>query len=211
MRRPRTSTPVRDDPAMFSTSTAPSCRTPFGTWTRPSARRHRSAPSPLIAPTRIIEAGRGAHGRRRQDGVPEHAGHRSAGRNEHLVPAVQGLLGGGEHHRHDPQHLHAARCPRARCALLVEADQRGAVPLRRRGRGDVRVAQLAAMGQRAHPGGDARAARRVRPPEQPGAAPRQPGRDHQRDPQRLPAAARACNSSGRRTAITARRSTTAAP
>jgi alkyl sulfatase BDS1-like metallo-beta-lactamase superfamily hydrolase len=48
----------------------------------------------LIAPNLIIEQGlRGDDARRRQDGVPEHARHRSAGRDEHLVPAVQGALG----------------------------------------------------------------------------------------------------------------------
>ena len=95
---------------------------------------------------------RGAHRRRRPHGVPEHAGHRGAGRNEHLVPAVQGLLGGREHHRDHPQHLHAARRAGARPARVVEGDQRGAVPVRQAGRGDVRRAQLAALGQRAHPG-----------------------------------------------------------
>ncbi len=58
-------------------------------------------------------------------------------------------------HGHDPQHLHAARRGRARCAQLVQADQRDAVLLRRRGRGDVRLPQLAALGQRPHPGGPA--------------------------------------------------------
>ena len=53
------------------------------------------------------------------------------------------------------------------------------------GRGDVRVAQLAALGQRPHPGSAARPARRVRQPEQPGAALCEPWRDDQRDPQRL--------------------------
>ena len=53
------------------------------------------------------------------------------------------------------------------------------------GRGDVRLAPLAALGQRAGPGGPARPARPVRPHEQPGPAPRQPGRDDQPDPQRL--------------------------
>jgi alkyl sulfatase BDS1-like metallo-beta-lactamase superfamily hydrolase len=59
------------------------------------------------------------------------------------------------------------------------------VEVRPGGRGDVRLAQLAALGQRPHPGGAAHAARRLREPQQPGAALRQPGRDHQRDPQRL--------------------------
>ena len=90
---------------------------------------------------------RGDHARRREDGVPEHAGHRGAGRDEHLFPAVQGLLGGGKRDRHDPQHLHAARRSGAQRDQLVEADQRGAVEVRPGGRGDVRLAQLAALGQ----------------------------------------------------------------
>jgi hypothetical protein len=32
--------------------------------------------------------------------IPEHAGHRGAGGDEHLFPPVQGVLGGGKHHRH---------------------------------------------------------------------------------------------------------------
>ena len=50
------------------------------------------------------------------------------------------------------------------------------------------VALLAAVGQRPDPGGDAHPARHLRPPEQRRPAPGQPGRDHQRDPQRLPGA-----------------------
>ena len=50
------------------------------------------------------------------------------------------------------------------------------------GRGDVCLAPLAALGQCAHPGSAARPARSVCAHEQPGTAPRQPGRDHQRDP-----------------------------
>ncbi len=80
-----------------------------------------------------------------------------------------------------------------------------------RRRGHVRVALVAAVGQRPHPGGDAHAARHLRPPEQRRPAPRQPGRDDQRDPQRLPGARDACSSSGRRAATTAPSSTTPAP
>ncbi len=64
--------------------------------------------------------------------------------------------------------------PGAQCAQLVEADQRRAVPVRPGSRGDVRLAQLAALGQCAHPGGAAHAARYLRQPEQPDAALRQP-------------------------------------
>ena len=35
---------------------------------------------------------RGDHARRREDGVPERAGHRSPGRDEHVLPPVQGVL-----------------------------------------------------------------------------------------------------------------------
>ncbi len=41
---------------------------------------------------------------------------------------------------------------------LVQGDQRDALPVRRRGRGDVRLAQLAALGQRPHQGSAAHAA-----------------------------------------------------
>jgi alkyl sulfatase BDS1-like metallo-beta-lactamase superfamily hydrolase len=44
---------------------------------------------------------------------------------------------------------------------------------------------LASLGQRPRPGGHSGPARHVRPPQQPGAALCQPGRDHQSDPQRL--------------------------
>ena len=135
------------------------------------------------------EGFRGCDDRRREDGVPEHAGHRGAGRDEHLVPAVQGLLGRREHHRHHPQRLHAARRAGAQCAELVEADQRRALPVRAGRRSDVRLPQLAALGQRAHPGSDAHATRHLRQPQQPVAALRQSRRDDQRDPERLQASA----------------------
>ena len=61
--------------------------------------------------------------------------------------------------------------------------------LRPAGRSDVRGSHLAALGQRANPGSHAHAARRVRKPEQRRAAPGEPGRDDQRDPERLPPAA----------------------
>ena len=41
---------------------------------------------------------RGDHARRREDGVPERRGHRGAGRDEHVFPAVQGVLGCGGRH-----------------------------------------------------------------------------------------------------------------
>ena len=103
-------------------------------------------------------------------------------------PDSQGVLGGGEHRRDDPQHLHPPRCAGPRCTGVVAADQQGALPVRPRGRGHVRVALLAAVGQRAHPGGHAHAARHVRAPEQRRDAPGEPGRHDQRDPPRLPGA-----------------------
>ncbi len=132
-----------------------------------------------------LRADRGVRGRRRADGLPEHAEHRGAAGDEHLHPRHEGALDGGERHRDAAQHLHAARRAGPRPARLVEVHRRGALPLRARGRGDVRLAPLAALGQRAHPGGAARPARPLRQHEQPGAAPRQPGRDDQPDPQRL--------------------------
>ena len=152
---------------------------------------------------------RGSDHRRRHDGVPEHARHRGTRGDEHLVPAVQGVLGGGEHHRHDPQHLHVARRAGPRRARLVEADQPGAVHVRPGCAGDVLRAQLAALRQRPGPGSHACPARHLRQPEQRRAAPGEPGRDDQRDPQRLPLAEEPAGASGRPTAITARRSTTA--
>ena len=68
---------------------------------------------------------------------------------------------------------------------LVEVHRRGALPLWPRSRGHVRVAPLAAVGQRPHPGGPACPTRPLCQHEQPGAALRQPGRDHQPDPQCL--------------------------
>ena len=140
----------------------------------------------LIAPNRFVSrADRGVRGRRRADDLPEHAEHRGAAGDEHLHPRHEGALDGGERHREPAQHLHAARRAGARSAELVEVHRRGALPLRPGGRGDVRLAPLAALGQRPHPGGAARPARPLRQHEQPGAAPRQPGRDDQPDPQRL--------------------------
>ena len=128
---------------------------------------------------------RGVRGRRRAHDLPEHAQHRGAARDEHLHPRHEGAVDGRERHRLAAQHLHATRRAGARSAALVEIHRRGALSLRPAGRGHVRLAPLAALGQRPHPGGAARPARHLRQHEQPGAAPRQPGRDHQRDPQRL--------------------------
>ena len=57
--------------------------------------------------------------------------------------------------------IYTLRGALVRDALYWSKQINEALPLRRRGRGDVRIAQLAAMGQRAHPGGDAGAARRM--------------------------------------------------
>ena len=140
----------------------------------------------LIAPNRLRRKGhRGIRGRWRQDDLPEHAEHRSAAGDEHLHPRHEGAVDGRERHRVAAQHLHAARRAGARSVELVEIHRRGALPLRPGGRGHVRLAPLAALGQRADSGSAPRPARSLRPHEQPGAAPRQPGRDHQRDSQRL--------------------------
>ena len=157
-----------------------------------------------------LGADRGDRGRRRPDDLPEHAEHRGAAGDEHLHPRDEGALDGRERHRLPAQHLHAPRRAGARPAQLVEIHRRGALPLRAGGRGHVRLAPLAALGQRAHPGGAARPARPLRQHEQPGAALRQPGRDDQPDPQRLRSPARAFRKSGTAAATTARRSTTPA-
>ena len=128
---------------------------------------------------------RGPHHRWREDGVHEHAGRRGALAGAHLVPRPQGLLDRRGRDRRLPQRLHAARRSRAQPAPLVAAHQPGALPLRHgRGRDD-RVPPLAALGQRARPGGAARPAGPVRQHDQLRAVPREPGRDHQPDPQRL--------------------------
>ncbi len=141
----------------------------------------------LIAPNRFVsDADRGDRGRRRADDLPEHAEHRGAAGDEHLHPRDEGAVDGGERHRDRCTTSTRLRGAPVRDPLrLVEVHRRSALPLRPGGRGDVRLAPLAALGQRAHPGGAARSARPLRQHEQPGAALRQPGRDHQPDPQRL--------------------------
>ena len=102
----------------------------------------------LIAPTRYVEQDdRRVRGRRRQNGLPEHAEHRSAPGNEHLHPRHEGAVDGRERHRLAAQHLHAARRAGARSAALVEIYQRGAIPFRPGGRSHVRLASLAALGE----------------------------------------------------------------
>ncbi len=128
---------------------------------------------------------RGNRGRWREDDLPEHAEHRSADGDEHLHPRDESAVDGRERHRVAAQHLHAARRSGAQSAELVEVHRPGAPPFRPGGRGHVRLAPLAALGQRADSGSAPRPARPLRPHEQPGAALRQPGRDHQRDSQRL--------------------------
>ena len=64
-------------------------------------------------------------------------------------------------------------------AELVEVYRPGTLPFRPGSRGDVRLAPLAALGQRADSGSAPWPARPLRPYEQPGAALCQPGRDHQ--------------------------------
>ena len=61
----------------------------------PDRHRHRDRPED--------------HGGRRRNGLPDDAGHRSAGGDEHLLPAVQGHVDGGELHQHVAQLAHAAR------------------------------------------------------------------------------------------------------
>ena len=68
--------------------------------------------------------------RRREYGVPKHAGYRGAGGDEHLLPAVQGLLGRGERDRHHTQHLYAAWSADSQCVELVKRDQRLALEVR---------------------------------------------------------------------------------
>ena len=63
----------------------------------------------LIAPTdHDRQGGRPARRRRRGDGVPAHAGHRSAVRDEHLLPAIPDAQRRGERHAQHAQPVHAA-------------------------------------------------------------------------------------------------------
>ena len=98
---------------------------------RQERRQRRCRPDRAQSPHQ--QEHRGNHARRRDDGVPGRVGHRGAGRDEHLLPAVQGAVVVRSHHRHHPQHLHAARRRGAQRAELVQGDQRGAVHVRRRG------------------------------------------------------------------------------
>jgi hypothetical protein len=77
--------------------------------------------------------------------------------------------------------LHNTRRSGPRPAELVEIHQRGALQVRPQRRSHVCLAPLAALGQRAYPGGAARSARYLCSHEQSCASSRQPGRDHQRE------------------------------
>ena len=99
---------------------------------RQSARLCRSGPRPgrvgrrsgpdCADPVRR-KGHRGIRGRWRQDGLPEHAEHRSASGDEHVHPRDEGALDGRERHRVAAQHLHAARRSGARSVELVEVHQ----------------------------------------------------------------------------------------
>ena len=113
-------------------------------WARPS----RPAPPTLIVPTRDIKkTGEEVDDRWREDGVPDDAGHRGAGGDEHLLPAIQRDVDGGERHQHDAQHPDAARRAGARSAQMGELPRRDHRPLRRQRRGEVPEPPLADVGQ----------------------------------------------------------------
>ena len=132
-------------------------RDPYGHVDQAIGKNVAAGSAGLIAPNRLISKD---FEEITLDGVTmvfqNAPGHRGAGTDEHVLPAVQGVLGRGDRHGHDPQHLHDPRRRGAQRAQLVEGDQRRAVQVRPGGRGDVRLAQLAALGQRSHPGGAAR-------------------------------------------------------
>lgn len=123
--------------------------------------------------------GRGPGAGRRSVHLPEHAGYRIAGGDEHLAAAAEGPADGRERGRQPAQPVHPARRRGTRCAGLEQVHQPGAASFRQAGRGDVRGAQLAALGQRGDRPGPGEAARPVRLPARPDPAPGQPGRDHQ--------------------------------
>jgi alkyl sulfatase BDS1-like metallo-beta-lactamase superfamily hydrolase len=120
-------------------------RSPFGHVDQSIGKNVAAGNTGLIEPSRY-------------HGIPEHAEHRSAGGDEHLLPASQGVLGRGEHHRHHPQHLYLTRCADTRSPGVVQAHQRCTVSVRTRSRMHVCVAFLAALGQCPHSGSDAGAA-----------------------------------------------------
>ena len=110
--------------------------------------------------------------------------------DEHLHPRHEGAVDGGERHRHAAQHLHAARRAgaRSRCAGRNTSARRFTASARRPRSCSPRT--IGRAGATSASRKSARPARPLRPHEQPGSAPRQPGRDHQRDPQCLRAAER---------------------
>ncbi|WP_421207822.1 MBL fold metallo-hydrolase [Aeromonas enteropelogenes] len=117
---------------------------------RPGADHlHRRSLPAAANPLHHQDRGRGYPGRR-TDGLPDDPGHRSAGRDEHLVPGQQGTLDGREHHQHHAQHPHPARRPGARCPQVVQLPQRDHRDLGRPGPGQVPEPPLAALGQCQH-------------------------------------------------------------
>ena len=133
---------------------------------------------------------RRARRRRHPDGVPGHAGHRGAGRDEPPVPGPRGALHGREHDPHAAQPAHPARRPGPRPERLGALHHRGDRPVRGPQRRRLRLAPLAHLG----PGPAARlpgaAARPVRVPARPDAADAQQGDGRRRDRRGDRAAAR---------------------
>ena len=115
-REPRTSTPAPPCPAAPSTCTAPcSTRARRDRSTPGWARRPRSGRSRSSPPTHHDHPHRrGARDRRRAHGVPDDAGHRGAGRDEHPPPRPPGHVRGRERHPQPAQRRD--RCGAPWCA-----------------------------------------------------------------------------------------------
>ena len=155
-------------------------RSPRGARRRPRADHVDRHGDPDPADPRDHHDRAGGGRRRRPDGLPDGAGHRGAGGDALLLPRPQGAVRGRGRDPQPAQPAHPARRAGARPARVVEVPDRDHRPVRRRGRGRLRLPPLADLGQRAGRRVPDAPARPLRLPPRPDAADAQQGTDRAR-------------------------------